>query len=88
MSGRVGAFDFSTGEPLWTYATQFPTNGPPAVGTWSRGTHAVRVIVVATGYPGEAPDPSMGVFSGQGHERQARVTLIGADAPHFGQHIG
>jgi len=83
LSGKVGAFNFTDGRLLWVYSTQYPTDGPPAVGLVDNHL----VVIVGTGMSPSAPDPAMGVLSGQGEEHKARVTLIYAEGSREGTHM-
>eukprot|EP00408_Alexandrium_pacificum_P062933 CAMPEP_0171169052 /NCGR_PEP_ID=MMETSP0790-20130122/8019_1 /TAXON_ID=2925 /ORGANISM="Alexandrium catenella, Strain OF101" /LENGTH=490 /DNA_ID=CAMNT_0011633895 /DNA_START=52 /DNA_END=1524 /DNA_ORIENTATION=- len=84
LSGKVGAFNFTTGKQLWRYSCQYPTNGPPSVGVFGRGKNAARLLVVPTGMPPSSPDPSMGVFAGQGDAHMSRITLLHVDMSYPG----
>lgn len=84
LSGKVGAFNFTTGQQLWRYSCQYPTNGPPAVGVVGRGPMAQYVLVVPSGMAPSSPDPSMGVFAGQGEEHMSRIYLIHVVGPAAG----
>eukprot|EP00408_Alexandrium_pacificum_P024955 CAMPEP_0171198338 /NCGR_PEP_ID=MMETSP0790-20130122/22883_1 /TAXON_ID=2925 /ORGANISM="Alexandrium catenella, Strain OF101" /LENGTH=484 /DNA_ID=CAMNT_0011663623 /DNA_START=67 /DNA_END=1522 /DNA_ORIENTATION=+ len=81
LSGKVGAFNFTTGSSSGsTAASTRPTARPP----WACGQNAQYLLVVATGMAPSAPDPSMGVFAGQGEAHMSRVTLLHVAGPAAG----